>query len=137
VDPVATVRFEANDAWVLWCVLRQGCDLEDLIRAYTFVSRTAVPPFDELAGCLSRAVRAGLMPVPENGRYRLAADWYDRLHRLDEAYGAAEVGLTEFEEQFLAQDWPAVGGIDFVLPAAEYQQAADRVRQYHARLFGR
>jgi hypothetical protein len=133
---MSPVRFESNDAWVLWCVLPQGCDLEDLIRAYTFVARTAIPSYDNLAGCLSRAVRAGLMRVPENGRYRLTQDWHVRLHRLDEAYGAAEHGLIEFEDEFLAREWPAVDGVNFVLPPAEYQQAADGVRQYHAKVFG-
>jgi len=134
---MSPVRFEPNDAWVLWCVLPHGWDLEDLIRAYTFLNRTAIPSYDELAGCLSRAVRAGLMPVPENGRYRVTADWYERLHRLDDVAPAPELGLLEFEEGFLGREWPVVSGAAFVLPAAEYQQAAERVRQYHAGVFGR
>lgn len=133
---MSPVRFEPNDAWVLWCVLRQGGDLENLLRAYTVFARTAIPPYDELAGCLSRAVRAGLLPVPENGHYRSTPEWYDRLHRFDAASGGAELGLIEFEEEFLAREWPVAEGVDFVLPPAEYQQAADRVRRYHAEVFG-
>lgn len=131
-----SVQFETGDAWLLWSIPACGCDLEYLIRVYTFTARAAIPSYDSLARCLSRAIRAGIMPAPVGGRYQLTSEWFERVHRLDDAYQASEYGLIEFEDEFVAREWPAAGEMDFTLSAGEYQQAADRVQRHHDRMFG-
>ena len=120
---VTTVQFGRGDVWVLWCIPNMGCNLESLIHTYTFVARDAIPSYASLAGCLTRAVRAGLMSVPTGGRYILNPEWYARIHFLDEQFQAPEYGLGEFEDEFVVRDWPAADDADFVLGTDEYQRA--------------
>ena len=90
-----------------------------------------------LAACLSKAVRAGLMPVPTGGRYILNPEWYARIHSLDERFQVFEYGLLEFEDEFIVRDWPVVDDADCVLGTEEYQQAAGIVQRHPDHLFGK
>jgi hypothetical protein len=78
------------------------------------------------------------MPVPVDGHYLLHPEWFARIHSRDHKYQAPEYGLTEVEEEeFLARDWPEVGGADFALDVEEYQRAAARVKALLDQVFGR
>jgi hypothetical protein len=128
------VRFQDADAAILYCIPERGCDLNFLVRRYTCFERTAVPSYETVAGCLGRAVRAGAMPVPAGGHYRLTTEWYSHVHRRDEEFYASEYAMVAFMEELEAQEWPPVGA-EFVLPEAEFQQAADHTRQHLDTLF--
>jgi hypothetical protein len=128
------VRFQEADAAILFCVPTAGCDLNWLVERCTSFMRIAVPGYDFVAGCLDRCVRAGVMPAPVGGMYRLTPEWYARVHRLDDEFAASELAAIEFGEELVAQEWPEVGP-EFVLPAAEFEQAAEHTRRSLDRLF--
>lgn len=120
---MGTVRFLFKDACILWCVHGDGCDLESLIHVYTFVDRAAVPSYEEMNGCLSRAVRAGIMLFPTGGRYRLTPKWSAQMGE----YPADVYGMVDFAEWLITQDLPDIGA-DFTLDQGEYRGAARAVQ---------
>ncbi|HEY1379832.1 MAG TPA: hypothetical protein VGF55_23720 [Gemmataceae bacterium] len=133
---MAGIRFREDDPIILGCIPDQGCDLACILSIYTFVNRAAVPTYEEIGGCLSRAVRAGMMPPPAGGWYRLAPGWRARLHERDDRYSATEYGLFEVAEEFASQEWPELAGLAYTLDLAEYERAADAVGREHDRVFG-
>jgi hypothetical protein len=130
------LRFGEGDAWLLWPIPRSGCDLEYLIRAYVFVARVAIPPFDKVKECLSRAVRAGILLPPTGGRFELAPAWWERFTQIVDKHSPSECGITELDEFLGSGEWPQVAP-DFALGEDEYRAAAGRVEQHHQSVFGR
>lgn len=129
------VKFQYTDAAILFCVPEPGCDLNYLVHRYTYFERIAVPTYETIAGCLDRAVRAGAITFPTEGKYRLSSEWFDRVHQHDDEFAASEHAMLEFSERLEAQEWPTIA-TEFVLPMAEFQRAADYTRQSLDRLFG-
>ncbi|MCE9567135.1 MAG: hypothetical protein K8U57_34465 [Planctomycetes bacterium] len=127
---MAGVRFQYTDAAILFCIPEPGCDLEYLVQRYTCFERIAVPTYETVAGCLSRAVRAGAMPFPADGHYRLVPEWYSRVHERDGEFAASELAMIEFSEMLEAQVWPEVGTAEFTLDQAEFRRAADSTKAY-------
>lgn len=58
------VRFQYPDAAILYCIPRFGTNLANLISCYTFFDRAAIPTYEAVSGCLSRATRVGMMRPP-------------------------------------------------------------------------
>src|SRR5689334_7172231 len=117
------VRFTEFDACLLWCVPDPGCDLAYLIRAYIFLNRDAAPSYAELAGCLGRAVLAGVMPLPIAGHYQLTPEWHQRVHQYDEQYTVPEYGMVESAEVLPSCEWPVMTRTNFVLNRNQYEAA--------------
>ena len=120
------VSFQYTDAALLYCIPEPGCDLNYLVERYTCFERIAVPSYELVAGCLGRAVRAGAMPFPTGGLYRLTPEWFTRVHRRNDEFSASEYAMIEFAEELEAQEWPAVGP-EFVLPEGSSSGAAWRM----------
>jgi hypothetical protein len=118
------VRFAELDGYLLWCLPGPGCELAYWVWAYTFVNRDAAPSFTELAGCVDRAVRAGVMPLPADGRYRLNPEWLQRVRAYDGGFSVPEEGMIAFQEWLSGEVWPEVSPVGFALGHEEYEAAA-------------
>lgn len=124
-----SVRFQYADAAILFCVPEAGCDLNFLVQRYTFFERIAVPDYQVVSGCLSRAVRAGAVPVPTAGQYSLTPEWYVYIHQRDGEITPSELAMIEFADELEAHEWPIIGP-EFVLPTDEFERAAEHTRRY-------
>ncbi len=124
------IRFEDGDAWMLWTIPEAGTDIEGIIHGYVFCARDAVPSYERLAGCLRRAVHAGLLKFPTGQTFLLEPEWYSKLHDLDASSACTEYGLMTFEDGFLSKTWPVVEHTEFILDKAVYERAAKRVYKY-------
>jgi hypothetical protein len=130
------VSLTYNDFAILFCIPKAGCKLDYLVERYTCFERIAVPSYNVVAGCVGRAVRAGAMPVPVGGKYRLTPEWFARIHGRDAEFAASELAMVECADEMQGREWPAVGP-EFVLPEAEFEQAAEHTRRFLDELFGR
>src|SRR5688572_9031696 len=118
------IRFTRLDAAILYSTAQPGLPLDQLIWYYTFVNRDAPPSFEELAGCLSRATRAGVLTVTGDDRFVVTDEWYQRIRQFDDQSPNEIESLIRFEERvLLARDWPATGVEEFRLTLAPYRAA--------------
>jgi hypothetical protein len=129
------LSFQYADASILFCIPEQGCDLNYLVERYTCFERIAVPTYEIMAGCLRRAVGAGVLMFPAGGLYRLTPEWYARVHRSDGKFSASDYAMIEFADELQSQEWAEVGVAEFELSMLAYQSAATHTQQYLDRLF--
>lgn len=121
---------------MLYVIPKDGCDLSYLVTRYTCFNRVAVPGYEIVAGCLDRAIRAGIVRPPTDGRYVVNPAWFARIHdRLTELSASEHIAL-DFSVELEAADWPEVGKA-FVLDEAEYRKAEESTKRYLDELFGR
>jgi hypothetical protein len=131
---MAGVQFNHRDAAFLWCVPESGSDLECLIHLYVFIERIAIPSYDDVAGTLRRAVRAGIIAPPLTF-FRLSVEWFSLFDQFDSMYSASELGMVEFSDIFIPREWPKVLDYEYTLSASEFRRAVDGVQKDLDRVF--
>lgn len=123
---MTTVRFSVDDGHLMGCLPDQGGDLACWVDVYKFIQRDAAPGYDRIAGCIRRAVAAGVLSVPTDGVYRLAPVWWARLQEFVEAAHGTEYGIFDFAEWLATLDVPVIGPTELVLGREEYESALAR-----------
>ena len=134
---MAGVQFNRGDAAVLWCIPRNGCDLECLVDLYVFIERIAIPSYAEIAGSLSRAIRAGIMVPPLAGHLQLTTEWYGLFHQFDSMYAASELGMVEFADILISQEWLEASDFEYTLSPTEFDRAVQSVQKHLDQVFKR
>ena len=117
------IQFTDIDGIILGSIPTLGCDLANLICVYTFINRDAAPNYTELSGCFDRAIRAGIMEIPTNGRYCLVQEWAQTIQRWIDEAEVSELGIFGFAEWLLTQEWPEKVKTTFVLHRKDYKKA--------------
>lgn len=118
-----TVRLNDYDILILWSLPKPGCDLLYLLRSYHHSQRAAIPSYDDLSACFTRAVHAGLMKFPQADKFELFPESYQQLHAWDDRYSAGEEGIWEHGDELSERNWPIVESREFLLNRKDYDAA--------------
>jgi len=88
-----------------------------------FIGRTAAPSYDEMAGCVRRSARAGVIPPPADGRYQLTPEWRRRVHQWGAGAAIPEEGMIAFAERLSSDEWPVIFPAGCPLDRKQYESA--------------
>lgn len=122
-----TVKFTEDDVALLYTIPKPGGDLATIIQTYCFVNRDAPPTFSRLADCFTKALKAGIL-LENGGCYRIAPDWYGRIHSYDESESNEIQAMLAFEDEFVGKEVPVVVDTQADLIEDDYETL---VRDYH------
>ena len=117
---MGTMRFNERDAELLYSFPKPASDVAIIVRNYTFINRAAPPTYGELASCLIKALRAGIIRKEGEG-FVVAKDWYDRIHKADAAVENEIESLLAFEETFVKIEFEETTNAASVLSEEEYR----------------
>ena len=134
---MSTVRTQVGDGILFWLLPTEGRDLTSWLNASTFMERSAIPSYDDIAGCLDRGVRGGIVPQPKGRLYAVTPDWHRLIHAQDGKHSCSELDCYEFDEWLVATELHSADRIGYVLNRDEYEQAKNGVEETIEQLFGR
>jgi hypothetical protein len=124
---MASVRFSIDESDILFCIPRVPCTIEDMVRSYTSLNRTAPPPYEVVFSCLSKAVSAGIV-VCRRPQYEVDHAWWKEIHGTDET-GRDELDeMIRFGESFVDRELEIKCPDVFALSREEYDQVIARFR---------
>jgi hypothetical protein len=84
-----------------------------------FINRTVAPTHRELASCLTKALKTGILHASE-GKFVVEGGWYDRIHAADATSENEIEALLEFESTFVNVDFDETTDVASVLSEDEY-----------------
>src|SRR4051812_44469902 len=97
---MATLVFDESDVELLYSFPQPPSDLSEIIRCFMFINRAAPPTYDEVASCLIKAMKAGIVRE-DGGKYVTVKEWYDRIHREDATAGNEIQSMINFADSFV------------------------------------
>ena len=99
-------------------------NLNDIIRVFMFIYRSAPPTFDELDECFNKSAKAGILEMA-GGMFLVNDAWYDRIHAFDEECDNEIDSMLEFSESFAGKTTPQVSLTDYHLNQSDYLSAIE------------
>ena len=87
-----------------------------------FVERTVAPSYKDLANCLLKALRVGILERRVT-RFVINRDWYRLIHAADNSADNEIESMLEFQESFLKKEWDEQHCIDWLLTKEDYDVA--------------
>lgn len=114
------LNFDQVDATLIWVIPKNGCDLLQLIKTYTFIDRTSPPSFEAVHACLSKAIMAGMVKFTTHKTYHVSDYWYNVIHQFDQCAKNEFEAISELEDYLYAGSWPSENDSVFDLTRGEY-----------------
>lgn len=114
------IRFTRLDAEILYCIPKPPVDLAAIIGTYVFINRAGVPRYEELQGCLSRALNAGILRQAEE-KFTVDESWYEVIHAADRTAENEIDSMIVFEDWLIQRDFLHLFDSGYHLSKDEYQ----------------
>ncbi len=114
-----TVTFSTDDVEILYCIPSPGGDIAAIVRTFTFLNRSAPPPFSLLEDCLTKALQAGIM-VENDGQFQIVPEWYKRIHGYDATEENEIEAMLAFEDEFVGEEVSVVATLQASLTKEAY-----------------
>jgi len=122
-----SVRFSTKDAELLYSFPKPSTDLRTIVWYFTSTNRTYPPSYEELASCLTKGLKAGIVRK-DGDRFVLDDNWYARIHMADATAGNEIEAMLEFERGFVDIDFDEAVDTASTLTEAEYKSIVATLR---------
>ena len=123
---MGTIRFNTTDAEILYSFPKPETDLKTIVWCFTFINRTAPPSYDELANCLAKGVKAGIIRV-KGELLAIENDWYERIHMADATADNEIESMLEFTDWLTETELPALCEPAYSLSTSDYAAVLDAI----------
>ncbi|MHC2071092.1 hypothetical protein ACYFX5_26770 [Bremerella sp. T1] len=105
-----TVAFSVDDVEILYSIPLPGGDIATIVRAFTFLNRSAPPPFSLIKDCFTKALQSGIM-VENDGHFQIVPEWYKRIHGYDASEGNEIESMLAFQDEFVGEELSVVAAL--------------------------
>jgi hypothetical protein len=119
-DVMGSVHFSIRDAEILYAFPSVEADIATIVRHFMFINRSAAPTYAEIAGCLLRASRVGIIAEAPGG-FVVDRYWYECIHKADELSENEIESMLRFQGEFVDVDFEEVTHPRPVLSDEEYR----------------
>jgi hypothetical protein len=123
---VEGIRFNERDAELLYAFPEPASDLATIVRCFIYLNRTAPPEYHEIASCLTKAMKVGIVRE-DDGKYVVEKLWYDRIHKADFAADYEGESLAEFEASFVDVLYEQASELGRLPAEEEYRRYCQRL----------
>jgi len=115
-----TATFSIDDVELLYSVPKPGADLAMIVRVFMSINRCAPRPFSDVRECFTKALKTGIL-LASDGRYRIAPEWYKRIHEHDESEGNEIESMLAFQDTFVGEEVPVVADVQVGFTKEDYE----------------
>ncbi len=122
-----TATFSVDDVELLFSIPEPGGELTTIIRAFVFLNRSAVPSFSTVQDCFTKALQSGIL-VENDGQYRIATEWYQRIHANDDSVGNEIDSMLEFQDGFVGKGLPVLNDSQLTVSEDEYDKLVGEIQ---------
>jgi hypothetical protein len=116
-----SVTFSVDEVELLYSIPEPGGDLQDIIRAFVFLNRSAAPSFSTIRDSFTKSLQTSIL-LENEGQYRIATAWYRRIHANDDSAGNEIDSMLEFQDNFVGEQVPIINDRRFDVSEQKYSE---------------